>query len=148
MKRPFDVFYIVALIAALITVRAFEDLLFYDPLIYFFKTDHSTQNLPKMEIGLMLANTSLRFVINTILSLVLLWFIFRNKEIIKLSLILYLVCFLIATTGFIYFIYNSAVGENMGLFYFRRFLIQPLLLLLLIPAFYFQKKSVSKVSKG
>lgn len=148
MKKPFDIFYIVALIVALIAVRAFEDVLFYDPLIYFFKTDHSTQNLPKMEIGLMLANTFLRFVINTILSLVLLWFIFRSKEIIKLSAILYFICFLIATTGFIYFIYNSAIGENMALFYFRRFLIQPLLLLLLVPAFYFQKKSSSKVSKG
>jgi exosortase F-associated protein len=29
----------------------------------------------------------------------------------------------------------------LGLFYVRRFLIQPLFLLVLIPAFYFQKKA-------
>jgi exosortase F-associated protein len=32
------------------------------------------------------------------------------------------------------------MGGHLALFYVRRFLIQPIFLLLLIPAFYFQKK--------
>jgi exosortase F-associated protein len=42
---------------------------------------------------------------------------------------------------FVFLLESSAAGEHMALFYVRRFLIQPLFLLLLLPAFYFHKRS-------
>ena len=43
--------------------------------------------------------------------------------------------------AFVLLLNTSADGDHMALFYVRRFLIQPLFLLLLLPAFYFHKRS-------
>ena len=56
-----------------------------------------------------------------------------------------LVAFLIILLPvYIYFIENEFhLGENIG-FYIRRFLIQPLLLLILIPAFFYQRQKLKE----
>ena len=105
------------LMACLVAVRAFAPTIFYDPLIAFFKTGHLTENLPQINLTKILLNTSLRFWINTAISL---------------AMILLIVAF--------YVLLKTSEKESyMLLFYVRRFLIHPILLLLLIPAFYFQR---------
>jgi exosortase F-associated protein len=140
MTRSMQIILVIVLTAGLVAVRMFEAQLFYDPLLEFFKTDHTTQPLPEFSEFRLLMDTTFRFVINTLLSLTILWVIFRKTEILKLSGFLYLMLFLIAMTAFFVLIRSSAAGEHMALFYVRRFLIQPVFLLILIPAFYFQKK--------
>lgn len=130
-------------IAGLILVRWFEDFLFYDPLLYFFKNDHTSQLLPEFDDLLLLGNLALRFLMNTALSLLILWFIFSEMEVVKISTFLYSALFLLLFLAFIYYLYNSNSENYLALFYVRRFLIQPIFLLLLVPAFYFQKKKAS-----
>lgn len=143
---------IVMLFGILVAIRVYQESLFYDPLINFFKTDHSTHLLPEMDTVKLLGNLALRFWMNTLVSLGILWLLFRKKEIIKMSAILFIVVFVILMLTIIILLNGSptidgstdnklASGGHLALFYVRRFLIQPLFLLLLIPAFYFQKKS-------
>ncbi|NND63252.1 MAG: exosortase F system-associated protein, partial [Flavobacteriaceae bacterium] len=122
-------------------IRGFESSLFYDPLIQFFKVDHSTESLPSIELWTYLANISFRFWLNTAISLLVLWIIFRKKEVIKVSVILYTTVFVLLMIALTVLLQSDRMGGHLGLFYVRRFLIQPLFLLLLIPAFYFQKKA-------
>ncbi|MBV1923045.1 MAG: exosortase F system-associated protein [Flavobacteriaceae bacterium] len=124
----------------LILIRWFEDHLFYDPLIAFFKTDHTSQSLPDFEGLLLIGNIALRFILNTLLSLVILWLVFSEKGIIKVSVLLYSFLFLLLLLVFMYLLFYNNSESYLSLFYVRRFLIQPLFLLLLLPAFYFQKK--------
>ena len=151
MKKLFLWLGAILLFGMLIAIRAFEEQLFYDPLIAFFKVDHSTQFLPEMNSPKLLGNVALRFWMNTIVSLGILWILFRKKEILKVSLILFAVVFVVLIIAFIVLLSSSPTAIGMGdvevssgghlaLFYVRRFLIQPIFLLLLIPAFYFQKK--------
>lgn len=125
----------------LIGVRLFEETLFYDPLTQFFKHDYSNAMLPGFKMSKLMIHLAFRYFINTILSLFILWFAFKKAEIVKLSTLLYVALFLLLA-GFYNFLINSyQPGDYMLLFYVRRFLIQPLFLLILIPAFYFQKKA-------
>lgn len=140
MNKGIKIALVLALFGVLILVRAFEQSLFYDPLLLFFQVDHSTEPLPEFDTFMLLWNIGLRFLINTAVSLLILWVLFRRKEIIKISALLYLGFFIILFVAFLILLQSSGTGGHMGLFYARRFLIQPLLLLLLIPAFYFQRK--------
>ncbi|MEM7187790.1 MAG: exosortase F system-associated protein [Bacteroidota bacterium] len=147
MKKIVTWFFVLILVGLLVAIRAFESELFYDPLIEFFKTDHSTKALPEMDRLSLVGYISIRFWMNTLVSLGLLWLLFRKREVLKLSLLLFGLVFVVLTIAFAVLLGmetpgdTNASGGHLALFYVRRFLIQPLFLLLLIPAFYFQKKS-------
>lgn len=130
-----------SLFGVLVLIRMFAAELFYDPLISFFKSAYHTEPLPDVNFWKLLANLSFRFWINTIVSLMILWLLFRKKSIIQFSGWLYLLVYIGLILMFVLIVHTSEAGEHLVLFYVRRFLIQPLLLLLLIPAFYFKKRS-------
>lgn len=140
MSRLFRYLIILILISGLILIRHFEDSLFYDPLLRFFKTDHSTQALPEMQTFKLVLNTCFRYFLNSSLSLLIIWFVFQNKGIIKAAGLLYMLLFIPFIIIFWILVSGDGSGSHMLLFYLRRFLIQPLFLLLLLPAFYFQKR--------
>ena len=131
------------LVGILVLVRAFEEALFYDPLTFFFKFIQGQSSLPEFEMLKLLLNVVLRFLLNTLVSLGVLWVIFQNKDIIKLSGLMYGVLFVTFFAIFCYLLVSKSASNTdnfLSLFYVRRFLIHPILLLVLIPAFYFQKK--------
>lgn len=126
---------------ALIAIRYFEANLFYDPLIHYFKTEHTIEPLPNVEASKMYFNIFFRYVLNAILSLAIIWFIFQNHGISKVSALLYGVLFLFLFSAYILLIeFSTETSNHLILFYVRRFLIQPLFLFILLPAFYFQRK--------
>ena len=131
------------LILLLLLVRAFEESLFYDPLLNYFKGDYKNLPIPQMENAKLYLNVVFRFAINSLISLGILWFIFRDKDIVKLSTLLFVIVFLLLFFAFVFIIQTATTSTDpWALFYVRRFLIQPLLLLLLLPAFYFQKQKI------
>jgi exosortase F-associated protein len=140
MNKVLKVLGILALAALLVLIRAFEDALFYDPLLHFFEMDYKSMPLPEMDTFALQSGIALRFLLNTIISLAILWLVFQDRGIIKLSLILYSFLFAILFMAFSFIIFTSEESSgHFVLFYVRRFLIQPLFLLILLPAFYFQK---------
>ena len=141
MARVIRYILILILLVALILVRYFESSMFYDPLLEFFKTDHTTRPLPELRQGKLLIHTTFRYLINSALSLGILWLVFRKVGIIKVASLIYLILLVIFTLIFWILLQKDGSGDHLLLFYVRRFLIQPLFLLLLLPAFYFQKRS-------
>ena len=140
MKKLFKIVGIVILAVLLVLIRTYENTLFYDPLLEFFKADYKTMPLPKMDTLALQTGIALRFLMNTIISLAIIWLVFKDKEIIKLSALLYGILFAFLFFAFSFIIYTSNETDgHLVLFYVRRFLIQPLFLLILLPAFYFQK---------
>lgn len=133
-----DILGIILLLVLLVSVRLFQDRLFYDPLIAFFKADDKA--LPQMDTMQLLLSLLFRYALNTVFSLGILWLVFKDRGIIRLSSILYSVFFVLLIVAFIISI-NMDSPHLLAIFYIRRFLIQPLFLILFIPAFYYQKKS-------
>ena len=141
MNRIVKIILLLFLTFLLVLIRHFEDLLFYDPLISFFEHDYSSCAIPQLNSIKLFANVALRYLMNTMISLVILWILFEDMGIIKLSAILYVILFIILAIGFFFLFNYSETKSFLPLFYVRRFLIQPIFLLILVPAFYFQKRN-------
>lgn len=137
MNHKKQVFIVGLLVFILVLIRFFEENLFYDPFLAFFKSKFQGKPLPDYESFKLYLNVSLRYIANAIISLGILHVLFNDKKITKLSINLYLILFLILFLLFVLILNFS--NHHMLLFYVRRFLIQPLFLILLIPAFYYQK---------
>lgn len=133
------IFLIVVLIVLLMLIRAFENQLFYDPFLVYFKGNYLKSPLPEFNSGLLFLGLLFRFFLNTILSLAILYLLFKDKEMISFASILYFLLFFILIVVFFSVLYFFKSDENLLLFYVRRFLIQPLFVFLFIPAFYFKK---------
>lgn len=127
------------LIALLVSVRAFESAMFYDPFLEYFKSDYSNVPLPDIDTGLWLTSTALRYMLNSGISILIIHIAFGKRDITTFSVILYGL-FLIVALPTLCVAYGFFPEQKMALFYLRRFLIQPLLLLLFLPGFYFQLK--------
>lgn len=122
-------------------VRAYEDVLFYDPFLNFFKTDYHNLPLPEIENGSLFFGLLFRYFLNSFLSLAIIYVLFKDIEAIKFASILYLLFFVILVIVFFFVLSFFGETNKMALFYIRRFLIQPIFLLLFLPAFYFQKQN-------
>jgi len=132
--------YIVVLVFFLASVRAFEDVLFYDPLLAYYKVDFMSRPLPPLDMPKLIFHLLLRYGINVMFSLAVLFVIFKKRDVVVFAAGMYAVFFVIAVLAFLVAI-EAFPDDKMLLFYVRRFLIQPLLLLLFIPGFYFQEQS-------
>jgi len=125
----------------LVLIRAFEDILFYDPYLTFFENDYLYIDSPRREIAKLVLNTTMRFLMNAIISLGILYVTFKDKSIIKFSVFIYGVTYILMVIPFLYFVINPKQEDYYLFFNIRRFLIQPIILILLLPAFYYYKLS-------
>ncbi|PTX41709.1 exosortase F-associated protein [Christiangramia gaetbulicola] len=139
VKRRYRIVEIGLLVLMLAAIRFFEQELFYDPLIQFFKSDYLLGIIPPMNMAKLMINLSLRFWLNTAISLAIIYISFRDLNILKFSAVLYAVLYVLATLVFIFLVLNIEREHYLALFYVRRFLIHPLFLLILLPAFYYYR---------
>ena len=128
------------LFSVLALVRLFENELFYDPYLTFFQNDYLYLDSPRQETFKLTLFTSLRYLINTVVSLAVLFIFFKDASIVKFSVLIYVVAYCILIILFLYFVTNPKQEDYYLFFNIRRFLIQPLILLLLLPAFYYHRK--------
>jgi exosortase F-associated protein len=137
-KLEFSLF--VFLLLLLIAIRAFERNLFYDPFLDYFQSEYANLPFPEIDKYTLFLNLAFRYLLNSTISIAMFWMLFKDSDIIKFSSFLYLFLGIVLFIGF--FIVLNYLGEDkkMMLFYIRRFIIQPLFLLLFTPAFYYQNK--------
>jgi len=134
------------LVILLAMLRFFENQLFYDPLLEFYEADYLHNSFPYFETGKLFANVLLRYLINTIISLGILYVTFFDKNILEFSVYLYSIFFVICFTAFVFLIFEIESENILALFYVRRFLIHPILVLILMPAFYYyRRKNVHEI---
>ena len=78
MKKSTNVVLIIILLAMLVGIRAFVEPFFYDPLIAYFKSDSLTKTLPELNLSYYFENIFLRYTLNSIVSLAIIYLIFQN----------------------------------------------------------------------
>ena len=124
----------------LILIRVFEDQLFYDPYLRFFKNDYLYIDNPRREVFKLSAYATLRDVLNSLVSLSIIYVFYKDKTMVKFSTAIYVFAYIILLLLFLFFVI-SPKQENYYIFFnIRRFLIQPIILLLLLPALYYYKQ--------
>ena len=137
-KQHFKWLAIFLSLGLLILIRAFEDVLFYDPFLVFFKQEDQIF-YPKINIVNLLFSFIVRYFLNSFFTLVILFFLFNDYSIVKFSSFLLMLFLLILLVLFFTFLFYFSENFKMILFYIRRFMIQPLFLVLFVPGFYFQQ---------
>ena len=141
LNNKYRILILILLVSFFAMIRIFEKILFYDPLLNYFKSDYTNQPLPLLDNFNLFFGLLFRYLLNAIVSISIIYVVFKDFVLAKFASVLYLIFFVILIA--IFFSVLSFYGEEskMTLFYIRRFLIQPLLLLLFIPGFYIQKQS-------
>ncbi|MDP3681129.1 MAG: exosortase F system-associated protein [Flavobacterium sp.] len=129
------------LVVLLVLVRAFENQLFYDPFLDFFKKDFTKLRLPSFNSSYLFLGLLFRYTLNTVISLGIIYVIFKDVAMVKFAFVLYYFFFMILIVAFFYIVYFANENSNWVLFYVRRFLIQPIFVLLFVPGFYYQKQN-------
>ena len=139
MDKLKQIISIFTLVLLLVLVRAFAMTLFYDPFIHYFKNDFLLGSFPLYDSSKLFLSTLFRYSINMLLSLAILYVIFKNKQQFIFSIKFYGLAFIVLI-GIYFFQLNSEFSNGYLLsFYIRRLLIHPVFLLILLPAFYYQK---------
>ncbi|WP_026836505.1 exosortase F system-associated membrane protein [Gillisia sp. JM1] len=140
MKKRYKIIMISLLVTLLVMVRYFENQLFYDPLLKFYEADYLNHSFPYFETGKLFFNVLLRYLINSIISLGILYVTFFDKNILEFSVYLFSIFFVICFTVFVVLIFEIESQNFLALFYVRRFLIHPIFVLILMPAFYYYRR--------
>jgi len=142
-KHRFKIIIAVFIVICLGGVRAFEKELFYDPFLIYFDSDFKGLPFPEVDTFKLFGGLLFRYVLNGILSTALIYNLFKNTEIVKFTVLLYLF-FLVILFGIFFLTLKCYPDGSWLLFYIRRFIIQPIFVLLFIPAFYYQQQNQKK----
>ncbi|SMO57057.1 exosortase F-associated protein [Flavobacterium nitrogenifigens] len=137
------IFIAIVVVIGFTLIRTFERKLFYDPFLGYFNADFHSIPYPPVENLKLFTGLFFRYFLNSALSLWLIYALFQDREIFKFSLLIYSVLLVIFLIAFFIILGYFADGSWL-LFYVRRFLIQPILVLLFIPGFYYQLQKTKK----
>ena len=91
MSNPVKYILILMLLGLLVMIRVFEDNLFYDPYLLFFKNDYLYMDYPRREVFKLTLFTSLRYTLNSLISLGIIFLFFKDKSIVKFSVLIFIV---------------------------------------------------------
>lgn len=131
---------VIIAILGLIGIRAVEDKIFYDPFLEYFHEANKKADFPDFEWGKLIINYIFRFLLNVIFSVIAVHFIFKRKVWTIQAAILMILVFAVTFPIYLYCISTKFEIGYLFSFYMRRFVIQPLVLLLIIPMFYYRQK--------
>lgn len=143
LKHKFKILITILVVFCFGVIRAFETEIFYDPFLSYFESDFKDLAFPQIDSVRLFYSLLLRYVLNAVLSIILIYTLFQDLEIMKFSVFLY-VFFLVLLLGIFMIIVNYLPEANWLLFYVRRFIIQPIFVLLFVPAFYYQQQNHKK----
>ena len=140
--KPLRILLVILGIFGLIGVRMVEESLFYDPFLNYFHAADKNAQFPDFECTKLIFNYLFRFSLNLALSAIIVHFIFKKKEWTMQAIVLMVLVFAITFPIYLYCIHTKFEIGYLFSFYMRRFVIQPLILLLIIPLFYYRKQQL------
>jgi len=132
------------LIVLLMLVRAYGTKLFYDPFIAYFRHDYLNDTIPGFNTIKLFFNLFLRYSLNAIISLAIIYVAFQKRELVIFSIKFYLIAFIVLSIVYYLLLRTGMANGYLFTFYVRRFLTHPIFILVLLPAFYYQQRILSK----
>lgn len=140
VSKPIKITLILLIGSFLVAVRVFENNWFYDPFIAHFKQADYLKSVPEFETFRLIFNLLFRYVLNSFASVLILILIF-DIRITRFLIVLYVSFGLLLIPAYLIIIQHYLPEAYNLFFYLRRFLIQPVLLIVLIPGFYYGRSS-------
>lgn len=139
--------FIALCVLGLVTVRFVSNQFFYDPLTAFFHdADYKMHALPAIQIPVFTFFLLLRFALNTGIGALLVYFSFKKIELVRLTLLISAVVGVVLIPQVVWLSIGASPDEYAWLFYARRMLIHPLLILILLPAYMYYVYDLKKAT--
>lgn len=145
LDNKYRILLIIALFFALVMVRAFATTLFYDPFIQYFRNDYLYEAIPVFSGSKLLINLFFRYALNSIISLLIIYLAFQNRNFVLFSIKFYVLAFVVLTITFFIILKGELSHGYLFAFYVRRFIIHPLFVLILLPAFYYKQLTSKEI---
>lgn len=145
MNKPLKTVIVLALFLLLILVRGFASKIFYDPLSQHFENDYLYKDLPDFDTRKLFFSYFLRYTLNALISLVVIYVVYPVKTVLKFSFWFYIAMFFLMICTFYIAIDQRVEQGYLLIYYIRRFIIHPLFVLILIPAFYYSRTRQVKI---
>ena len=139
LEKRYRILLVIILFLGLVLVRAYENTLFYDPFIAYFEHDYLHKPIPVFSGRVLLLDMFLRYFLNSFLSLLIIYFAFMDRSFLIFSVKFYAIAFFVLITTFFVILKGELANGYLFAFYVRRFIIHPLFVLLLLPAFYYKR---------
>ena len=89
LNNKIRVFGLFLLVLVLASIRIFEESLFYDPFLNYFKADFTNFPLPDVEKLKLFVSLSFRYLLNSIVSIVFIQIAFKDLSFTKFASILF-----------------------------------------------------------
>jgi exosortase F-associated protein len=138
-NRIISTVFVILLLAGIVAIRFFQQDLFYDPFDEYFHTNFQALPFPEVDLWKWMFSNSIRFLLNSSMSIGIIWFLYKSAAFVKAGLWVYGFAFIILTIAILILLQLDATLAKMALFYTRRFLIHPLLLFILVAGCYYLK---------
>jgi exosortase F-associated protein len=129
----------------LIIVYVFQRQLFFDPFQDFIYNPQEPQ-YPEFESGPYIISKIIRYILNDGFALLIIWGLFKNKTYMRFAMIIFSIGLFILLPIYLYLVLNHYHSTYTFLNHLHRLVLNPVLMMLLIPAFYYQQ-SLKKESK-
>jgi len=139
MAKNYRLIIIIALFVSLVAVRYFATKWLYDPFQSYFDHDYLLKPIPEYNGIKLFFNMFIRYSVNTLISLGIIWMAFHDRGLLRFSVKFYLLAFVFLTFTFFVVLNGELKDGYLFAFYIRRFIIHPVLLLILFPAFFYKK---------
>ena len=133
------ILYTTLAILALISIYLFQRV---DYAKYFFSIFTSETPSPNTQF---IVNRTFRYLFNDLAVILLLWALFQNKPLIKIAFALQLIGLFIILPIYLYFKLTLEGPSELSsplLSFIHRIVVNPILMLLLIPAYYYQQRII------
>jgi exosortase F-associated protein len=138
MNKKTRILLLILLFIFLVGFRSLANRIFYDPFLTYFDHDYLSESIPKYNSLKLFFHLFLRYLVNTLASLGIIWLAFKDSNLIRFSIKFYGVAFLFLSFAYFVILNGELKDGYLFVFYVRRFLIHPLLLIVLLPAFYYK----------
>ena len=127
-------------LVGLVSIRVLEEKLFYDPFLKYFQQEFHTADFPVFVWWKLIVSHFFRFLLNLFFSAIFLQGLFGNKNWTLQAVFLMVLGFVVLLPIYLTGLYTQMKWGYLFTFSVRKFLIQPVFLLLFIAVFYYKKR--------
>jgi len=138
MSKAAKIVILVFLFLMLVLLRFTAYKFSYDPFISYFRHDYLSKPIPEFNSYRLLFSMFVRYFLNTVISLMIIWVAFQNRNMIRFSVKFYTIAFIFLIFVFFVILKSEFKHGYLLAFYIRRFIVHPLFVLILLPAFYYK----------
>lgn len=99
-----------------------------------------TDNMSTFPVGMVVLNKTLRYVLNDLFSILIIHGLFQNRQYTRFAFGVLLFGLIVLLPTYYVLVYNTPEGHNSMVSNIHRIVLNPVLMMLLIPYFYFLER--------